>query len=74
MDTYRLSSDEGGTSWNMERKRAGDGYSRSEECKGGTKSGQDYNESVLGALTSWRVQREGQFRAPKERERVRETH
>jgi hypothetical protein len=74
MDTYRLSSDEGGMSWSIERKEAGEGYSRSGECRGGTKSGQQKNESEPGTLTAWRVRREGQVRVPKESERVRETH
>jgi hypothetical protein len=56
------------------RIRASKGHSLPGECIGRDKSAHGKNPSERGALTIWRVNREGQVRTRKASERVRGTH
>jgi hypothetical protein len=58
----------------MKRNRPIEGYSRSEDGRGGDLLGQGKKPTDRGALTPWRRQREGFVRTWKEIDRARGTH
>ena len=72
--THKLESADRWASQDTERNRATEGHSRPGECRSMDKSGHRKEQSDRGALTSWRVQIDGQVRTQKGTERPRGTH
>ena len=72
--THKLESADRWTSQDTERNRATKGHSLPGECRSMDKSRHRKEQSDQGALTSWRVQIDGQVRTHKGTERPRGTH
>jgi len=60
--THKLEIAEGGTSYNMERKKPSKEHIHTGDGRGRDKSGHRKKATKQGALTNWRWQREGQVR------------
>src|SRR6267142_2251043 len=72
--TDKLETTHEQTSHNMERIQLSKGHSPTEECRQTDKSGHEKNPTKQGALTSWRVQTDGQVRTWNESDQARGTH
>ena len=72
--THQLKTAEGGTCQDTERNRPSEWHSQTEDSRGRDLSGHRKNPTERRALTSWRRQREGLVRTPKEIDRARGTH
>ena len=72
--THKLETREGETCQYMEKKQLSKGDSPTGDSRGGDLSGHTNKSNNQGALTVWRVQREGLVRTQKGIEQIRGTH